>query len=105
MGAMNMGIAFAARESFVFDREGRVLNPQLRTYRPLHYGEEPEYVIEFIETPHLAGPYGARGAGEHGLIGMPAALGNALSLALGVQLDTLPLLPETLWRKVSGVKQ
>ncbi|MGD6842388.1 xanthine dehydrogenase family protein molybdopterin-binding subunit [Bacillus infantis] len=105
MGAMNMGIAFAARESFVFDREGRVLNPQLRTYRPLHYGEEPEYVTEFVETPHLAGPFGARGAGEHGLIGMPAALGNALSLAIGVQLDTLPLLPETLWRKVSGVKQ
>ncbi|MCK6206824.1 xanthine dehydrogenase family protein molybdopterin-binding subunit [Bacillus infantis] len=105
MGAMNMGIAFAARESFVFDREGRILNPQLRTYRPLHYGEEPEYITEFVETPHLAGPYGARGAGEHGLIGMPAALGNALSLAIGVQLDTLPLLPETLWRKVSGVKR
>ncbi len=29
-----MGIAFGGRETFVFDSYGRVLNPQLRTYRP-----------------------------------------------------------------------
>lgn len=46
-----MGIAFGGRETFVFDSYGRVLNPQLRTYRPLHYGEQPEYIIEFVETP------------------------------------------------------
>ncbi len=42
MGAMSMGLAFAGRETFYFDELGRVLNPQLRTYRPLHYGENPE---------------------------------------------------------------
>ena len=41
MGAMSMGLAFAGRETFVFDDLGRVLNPQLRTYRPIHYGENP----------------------------------------------------------------
>ncbi|CEG28933.1 xanthine dehydrogenase family protein molybdopterin-binding subunit [Bacillus sp. B-jedd] len=102
MGAMSMGIAFAGRESFIFDSNGRVLNPQLRTYRPLHFGEQPEYVIDFVETPHLAGPYGSRGAGEHGLIGMPAALGNCLSTAIGAQLKHLPLLPELLWRASGG---
>lgn len=104
MGAMSMGIAFGGRETFVFDEKGRVLNPQLRTYRPLHYGEQPEYVVEFVETPHLAGPYGSRGVGEHGLIGMPAALGNCLSAALGVQLNHLPLIPEQLWRASRGMK-
>ena len=88
-GAMSMGIAFAGRETFYFDEGGRVLNPQLRTYRPLRFGEQPEYICEFIETPHLDGPYGARGAGEHGLLGMPAALGNSLSLAAGVELNRL----------------
>lgn len=102
MGAMSMGIAFAGRESFIFDSNGRVLNPQLRTYRPLHFGEQPEYVIDFVETPHLAGPYGSRGAGEHGLLGMPAALGNCLSAAIGAQLKHLPLLPELLWRASGG---
>ncbi|WHX41000.1 xanthine dehydrogenase family protein molybdopterin-binding subunit [Mesobacillus sp. AQ2] len=105
MGAMSMGIAFAGRETFVFDEYGRVLNPQLRTYRPLRYGEEPDYIIDFIETPHLAAPYGARGAGEHGLLGMPAALANCLSVGLGVQLQHLPLIPEQLWRMREGVKQ
>lgn len=98
MGAMSMGLAFAGRETFYFDELGRVLNPQLRTYRPLHYGENPEYLVDFVETPYLEGPYGARGVGEHGLMGMPGALGNALSLAAGVQLHNLPLIPELIWK-------
>jgi CO/xanthine dehydrogenase Mo-binding subunit len=98
MGAMSMGLAFAGRETFYFDELGRVLNPQLRTYRPLRYGEHPEYLVGFVETPQLDGPYGARGVGEHGLMGMPGALGNALSLAAGVSLRNLPLIPELIWK-------
>ncbi|MDR7000655.1 CO/xanthine dehydrogenase Mo-binding subunit [Neobacillus niacini] len=98
MGAMSMGLAFAGRETFYFDELGRVLNPQLRTYRPLHYGENPEYLVGFVETPQLDGPYGARGVGEHGLMGMPGALGNALSIAAGVSLHHLPLIPELIWK-------
>jgi CO/xanthine dehydrogenase Mo-binding subunit len=98
MGAMSMGLAFAGRETFYFDELGRVLNPQLRTYRPLHYGENPEYLVGFVETPQLDGPYGARGVGEHGLMGMPGALGNALSTASGVSLHHLPLIPELIWK-------
>lgn len=98
MGAMSMGLAFAGRETFYFDELGRVLNPQLRTYRPLRYGENPEYLVGFVETPQLDGPYGARGVGEHGLMGMPGALGNALSTAAGVSLHHLPLIPELIWR-------
>jgi len=98
-GAMSMGIAWAGREALYFDENGRVLNPQLRTYRPLRFGEHPKYVIEFIKTPHLEAPYGGRGAGEHGLIGMPAALANALSTALKVDINKLPLTPESLWKQ------
>ncbi|WP_066064780.1 xanthine dehydrogenase family protein molybdopterin-binding subunit [Neobacillus soli] len=98
MGAMSMGLAFAGRETFYFDELGRVLNPQLRTYRPLRYGENPEYLVGFVETPQIDGPYGARGVGEHGLMGMPGALGNALSVAAGVSLHHLPLIPELIWK-------
>lgn len=98
MGAMSMGLGFASRESFVFDDQGIVQNPQLRTYITPHYGEHPKYVVDFVQTPFIDGPYGARGIGEHGLIGMPAALGNALSIASGVQLHQLPLVPELIWR-------
>jgi CO/xanthine dehydrogenase Mo-binding subunit len=104
MGAMSMGLAFAGRETFYFDDLGRVLNPQLRTYRPLRYGENPEYLVGFVETPQLDGPYGARGVGEHGLMGMPGALGNALSTAAGVSLHHLPLLPELIWKAKEAAK-
>ncbi len=98
MGAMSMGLAFAGRETFYLDELGRVMNPQLRTYRPLRYGENPEYLVGFVETPQIDSPYGARGVGEHGLMGMPGALGNALSVAAGVSLHNLPLTPELIWR-------
>jgi CO/xanthine dehydrogenase Mo-binding subunit len=98
MGAMSMGLAFAGRETFYFDENGRVLNPQLRTYRPIRYGENPHYQVDFVENPAIDGPYGARGIGELGLMGMPGALGNALSLAAGVPLQHLPLIPELIWR-------
>jgi CO/xanthine dehydrogenase Mo-binding subunit len=98
MGAMSMGLAFAGRETFYFDQYGRVLNPQLRTYRPIRYGENPDYSVDFVENPQIDGPYGARGIGELGLMGMPGALGNALSLAAGVPLNNLPLIPELIWK-------
>lgn len=101
-GAMSMGLSFAGRETFRFDPHGRVLNPQLRTYRPIRFGEHPKYEVAFVETPHLDAPYGARGIGEHGLIGMPAALGNSLSTALSANINYLPIIPELLWKIKEG---
>lgn len=98
MGGMSMGLSFASGESFVFTDQGVILNPQLRTYKVLHFGEHPDYLVDFVETPHTEAPYGLRGIGEHGVIGMPTALGNSLSLAAGVNLNRLPLVPEEIWR-------
>lgn len=102
MGAISMGLSFANRETFVFSDQGTVDNPTLRDYNLIRYGENPEYIVEFIENPCLDGPFGARGLGEHGLIGMPAALASALSRAAGVQLNRLPLFPERIWRTKMG---
>lgn len=102
-GAMSMGLSWASREGFVFDTNGTILNHQFRTYKTLRYDEQPEYVVEFINTPQADGPYGARGVGEHGIIGIPAALSNSLSAASGVPLNQLPLVPEYIWsRKKEG---
>ncbi|OPH51892.1 aldehyde oxidase [Paenibacillus ferrarius] len=96
-GAMSMGLSFASREAFVFNEKGAVLNPQFRTYKLIRYGEQPTYIVDFVETPHLEAPYGLRGIGEHALIGMPAALANSLTIAAGVELNHLPLTPEMIW--------
>ncbi|MCZ8513763.1 xanthine dehydrogenase family protein molybdopterin-binding subunit [Paenibacillus filicis] len=102
MGGMSMGLSFASRETFQFDKAGVVLNPQLRTYKLIRFGENPEYLVDFVETPYAEGPYGARGIGEYGTIGMAPALANALSLAAGVELNRLPLTPELIWRYKGG---
>ncbi|MGE5676959.1 MAG: xanthine dehydrogenase family protein molybdopterin-binding subunit, partial [Pseudomonadota bacterium] len=98
MGGMNMGLSFATREYFAYDNEGRVQNNNLRTYKIMRFGETPEYMVSFIENPQIDAPYGARGIGEHGDLGMPAALGNSLSAACGTDLNHLPLSPESIWK-------
>lgn len=97
-GGMSIGLSLASREAFLSNESGAILNSQLRTYKLIRYGEQPEYFIDFVETPHLEAPYGLRGIGEHGVIGMPAALANCLSAAIGVGLNRLPLTPEVIWR-------
>lgn len=80
-GGMSMGISLASREAFSYNKEGIPKVPNLRTYKLLHIGQEPDYRIGFVETPHTASPYGVRSYAEHGIIGIPAALANALSKA------------------------
>ena len=101
-GGMYLGLSWASRESFVFDDDGKVLNPQLRTYDILRASEAPTYTVQFVETPLVDGPYGARGIGEYGVIGMAGALANSLSSASDSNLNQLPLVPEYIWETVNG---
>ena len=104
MGGMSMGLNHASGETLLFDKEGRIQNPRIRTYGSFRYGDHPNYIVDFLETPHIDGPFGARGIGESGLIGMPAALANSLSIAAGVKLNHLPLTPEAIWTEMKAVK-
>ena len=96
-GGMAMGISLSSREIYAYDKDGIPKLPNLRTYKVMHIGQEPDYRVGFVETPESQSPYGVRSFAEHGVIGMPAALGNALSAAFRKQLVTLPLTPETIW--------
>ncbi len=98
MGGMCQGLGYGSREAVSYDQEGRLVGEQLRSYKLMRMGEQPEYLVAFIETPQIDAPYGARAVGEHGVLAIPAALANALSRAGGVAVDTLPATPESLWR-------
>ncbi|ENQ3079002.1 xanthine dehydrogenase family protein molybdopterin-binding subunit [Bacillus cereus] len=100
MGAMSMGLSFATRETFHYDAKGRNLNHQFRSYKVIHYGQQPKYIVDFVEVPHKEAAFGSRGLGEHGIIGMPAALANGLSIATGISLRNLPLTPELIWKEM-----
>ncbi|WP_285851792.1 xanthine dehydrogenase family protein molybdopterin-binding subunit [Sporosarcina luteola] len=98
-GGIFLGLSIARGESFEFNEQGVIQNPDLRTYQLMRFGEQPdEYIVEFVETPAEDGPFGARGIGEYGVIGAAAALANGLSLATNVELTQLPLTPELIWR-------
>lgn len=97
-GGMSMGVSLASREAFSYSGQGIPQAPNLRTYKLLHIGQEPDYRVDFVETPETNSPYGMRSYAEHGIIGIPAALGNALSAAFGKEFSFLPLTPERIWR-------
>jgi CO/xanthine dehydrogenase Mo-binding subunit len=103
-GGMAMGISMASREGYAYDQDGRLQSPTLRTYKLLHIGQEPDYRVEFVQTPQADAPYGIRSMSEHGIIGIPAALANALANASGLAVNTLPLTPESLWKRNGGIK-
>ena len=94
-----MGLSMASREGYAYDEKGILKSPNLRTYKLMHIGQEPDYRVDFVETPDLTAPYGIRSYSEHGIIGIPAALANALSAAFGLEVDFLPLKPENLWKR------
>jgi CO/xanthine dehydrogenase Mo-binding subunit len=100
VGAMAMGLSFARNEGFVFNSREQVQNNVLRDYKIIRYGEHPQYFIDFVETPQGDGPFDARGLGEQGDIGVPGALANAVSRAVGVEINELPLLPELIYKYV-----
>lgn len=99
MGGMCMGLGLATREEFLYDADGIVEDTSFRTYKMLRFGETPDYLVEFVETPQIDAPFGARGLGEHGIIGIPAAVANAVSLAAQLDVSWLPITPESIWRE------
>jgi putative selenate reductase molybdopterin-binding subunit len=58
---------------------------------------------EIVEVPAPEGPYGAKGVGEAPIVGVPAAVANAIAAATGgVRLNQLPMTPERVWQAVSA---
>ncbi|NMB03009.1 MAG: xanthine dehydrogenase family protein molybdopterin-binding subunit [Tissierellia bacterium] len=96
IGSMSMGIGYTIYEGFKFNSRGQITNENLRDHKIMRYGQQPKYDVFFLETPQLDGPYGLRGLGEPGITGMPAAISNALSRALGRPIRHIPFTPEKL---------
>ena len=102
VGSIAMALGLATSENLCFNKHLQVLNGSFRSFKPLRIGDEPEYLVDFLETPQKDGPYGARGLGEQAAIGIPGAIANALSKALNTAINHLPLTSEELWRSCEG---
>lgn len=96
-GGVAQGIASALYEELVYDSEGTLLTTSLMDYLPPTMTEIPRIEIEHIVTRSDATITGAKGLGEGGTIGAPAAILNAVTDALspfGVQVNEMPATPE-----------
>src|SRR4030095_14541250 len=86
-GGIHMGLGYALTEELVI-REGRVLTPQFMEYALVPASEMPEIAIRLVETVDEAGPFGAKGLGESGVIPVAAAGATAGKDAIGGRPQT-----------------
>ena len=93
-GALAQGLGYALFEEVLSER-GRILNPDFRDYKlPTVHELGLPIELEFVEPDEPAGPFGAKGVGEAGLVPTAPAIANAIFDAVGVRLTDLPLRPE-----------
>jgi len=103
LGGLAQGIGQAMLERIVYDDHGQLLTGSLMDYALPRAGDIPAVELESLVTPATANILGAKGVGEAGTIGVPAALLNAAidALALlGVTDLDFPLTAERLWRTI-----
>ena len=96
-GGVAQGIGNALFEEIVYDADGNIATASLADYLPPTAREIPPFELHHIETPTDASITGAKGLGEGGAIGAPAAVLNAVNDALspfGVAIDEIPATPQ-----------
>ncbi|MGH3312987.1 MAG: xanthine dehydrogenase family protein molybdopterin-binding subunit [Streptomyces sp.] len=97
-GGIAQGIAGALFEQVTYDEQGEPSAVSFMEYKVPTAQEIPEVSIHHLETPCAFTETGAKGVGEGGTIGAPAAVLNAVNdglLRTGVELNDTPITPET----------
>jgi CO/xanthine dehydrogenase Mo-binding subunit len=95
-----MGLGQAMFEQMIF-KDGKLLNPGALKYRVLLAADVPVYEAITQEQGHGPGPFGSKGVGEGTLLGVPAAIANAIQDAVGARVRKLPLSPENVFEALA----
>jgi CO/xanthine dehydrogenase Mo-binding subunit len=97
-GGFVQGLGYGLFEEMRWDA-GRLANPNMMDYKIPGAGDvECEIAVKIVEDPEPTGPFGAKGVGEGGIVGVAAALANAVANATGHHIRDLPLTPERVLR-------
>lgn len=103
VGSVAQGLGSVLLERVVYDDAGQPLAASMMDYLAPTLSEIPTIRPATMVTPSPNNPLGAKGAGEAGCIGTPAAVANAVLGILRrhgctmVDVD-LPFTPERVWR-------
>ena len=98
-GGILQGMSWAVYENLIY-KNGIMVNPNFTDYVIATTADKPEYDITFIEKAYKEGPYHAKGMGEVPLIGVAPAVANAVRNACGARVNSVPLLPEKIWKEM-----
>ncbi len=105
-GGIVQGIGGALYEECVYSKDGQLLNASMADYLVPMAAEMPDIVIEHVATPTKTSILGAKGAGEAGTGGAPAALMNAVNDAirpLDAAIFEQPMTPERILKALGVV--
>jgi CO/xanthine dehydrogenase Mo-binding subunit len=92
-GGAAQGIGWALNEESIYGADGRLQNPGFLDYRIPVCSDLPFIDTQILEIPNPNHPYGVRGVGETSIVPPLAAIGNAVSNAVGVRMNHVPMSP------------
>jgi CO/xanthine dehydrogenase Mo-binding subunit len=97
IGGAVMGIGMTMLEETVFDHEtGRIANATFGDYLIPAHADVPDLDVVFVGTPDMVRPLGIKGIGEIAIVGVSAAIANAVYHATGRRIRSLPITVEQL---------
>jgi aerobic carbon-monoxide dehydrogenase large subunit len=98
LGGAVQGLGECLAEEATYDEQAQPTSVSFADYSLLTAAEIPPIAAAFVESPSPLNPLGAKGIGEGGAIGTPAAVANAVADALGGRHVDPPFTEEKLWR-------
>jgi carbon-monoxide dehydrogenase large subunit len=105
-GAIVQGIGGVLFEECLYDENGALRNGNMADYLVPMAAEMPDITVAHVQTPTASSKLGAKGAGEAGTAGAPAAVMNAINDALapfGCSVASQPITPEKILRALGRI--
>ena len=95
-GGVVQGLGWALLERMAYDGHGHLISATFMDYALPQSDQAPFIDTAIVEVPSDHGPFGAKGVGEPPVVGVPAAVANAIADATGQRLTDLPMAGEAL---------
>ena len=106
IGAAVQGLGGVFLDHLIYDDQAQLVNASLADYLVPVASDFPNVRAVTMELRRsLTNPLGAKGAGEGGIVAVAAAVGNAVSAAIGLDVRALPLSPSLVWSLVQSAQR
>jgi xanthine dehydrogenase molybdenum-binding subunit len=101
-GGTVQGLGWALNEEYVYDEKGTLRNASFLDYRMPTCLDLPMIEPVIVEVANPGHPLGVRGVGEVSIVPPPAAVANAVSMAVGSRITDLPISPPRLFKVLAA---